>query len=202
MNALSLQTYRCCLIMSDLVLHIPLASLDELLVQELRQRYEPATVELVVHTPSADWLDEEQFWQIMAMLDWEKSGQDDAVLAPAAKALSTLPITAIHQFEDVLAKKLWLLDTPAHAAASLANRPDAALSADGFLYDRCCVVANGRVFYEEVLRNPAKMPADFSFGRLLSLPKQAYRIKTGKHFIHIPRYSYETYSNEVAWAEE
>ncbi len=188
--------------MPNTVIHIPLASFDDLLVQELRQRYEPTSVEILVHTPSADWLDEEQFWQIIALLDWEKMGQDDAVLAPSVQALSALPITVIHQFEDLLAQKLWLLDTPTHAEASLINRPpDAELSIDGFLYDRCCVVANGKDFYRKVLHDPAKMPAGYSFGRLLSLSGQAYHAKTGKHFVHIPKYSYETYSNKAAWAK-
>lgn len=182
-------------------INISLASLDDLLVQELRQRYEPAQVEIIVHTISSDWMSEEQFWQIIAQLDWENTGLDDAVLAPAVRVLSTLPITAIHQFEDILAKKLWQLDTPEHAEASLANRPNAELSVDGFLYDRCCVVANGKDFYEQVLHDPAKMPVGYSFGRLLSLSEQAYKLKTGKHFVHIPKYSYETYSNETAWAK-
>ncbi len=183
--------------MSDSVLHIPLASLDDLLIQELKQRYETANVEVLVHSPSSDWMSEEQFWQIIAQLDWEKTGQDDAVLAPAVQALSAMPITAIHQFEDILGKKLWQLDTPEHAEASLADRPNAELSVDGFLYDRCCVVANGKNLYEQVLHDPSKMPAGYSFGRLLTLSEQAYRKKTGKHFIHIPKYSYETYSNKT-----
>lgn len=185
----------------DTVLRLPLAALDDLLVQELKQQYGAADIAVHLSAMPINWLDEARFWQIIGLLDWDKTGNDDAVLAPAVLALSVMPIAAIHQFEDILAEKLWRLDTPAHAKASLANRPQALLSVDGFLYDRCCVVANGKDFYEQVLQDPSKMPTGFAFGRLLSLASQAYQAKTGKHFIHIPQYAYETYSNEAAWGE-
>jgi Protein of unknown function (DUF4240) len=56
-----------------------------------------------------------------------------------------MPIGNIHQFQDILSEKLWRLDTEKHANASLNNDPNAILSVDYFLYDRCCVVANGKV---------------------------------------------------------
>lgn len=183
------------------VLHFPLAALDDLLMQELKQQYGTADVSFHLPAPPAGWLDEAGFWQIIGLLDWDQSGNDDAVLAPAVAALAAMPIVAIHQFEDLLAEKLWHLDTPAHAKASLANQPHTHLSVDGFLYDRCCVVANGKAFYEAVLDNPAKMPAGYSFEHLLSLANRAYRAKTGKDFTHISQRSYETYSNEAAWEQ-
>jgi hypothetical protein len=183
------------------VLNIPLSALDEQFVQDLKHQFGPVEVEIRINGSVGTWLTEEQFWDIIQQFDWNQTGKDDAVMAPAIAALAAMPIAVIHQFEDILAEKLWHLDTPDHADASLNNDPDANLSVDGFLYDRCCVVANGRDYYEKVLHDPSKMPTNFSFGRLLSLSEQAYRLKTGKSFLHIPKYSYETYSNEQAWSE-
>lgn len=186
--------------MSDSVIHIPLAALDERMVQELKQQFGPADLEIRVQGMSDDWLSETDFWEIIEKLDWDKSGDDDAVLAPAVQALASLSLAHIHQFEDMLAQKLWQLDTPLHARTSLGGSPDATLSADGFLYDRCCVVANGKAFYEKVLKQPETMPVGYAFGRLLTLADKASRLKTGKGLVHIPRFNYETYSNTAAWS--
>jgi Protein of unknown function (DUF4240) len=186
--------------MADTVLHIPLPALDEQLIQELKDQFGPAELEIRIQKRTADWLTEDEFWRIIDRLDWDKTGDDDAVLAPAVAALAASPIAAIHQFEDILAEKLWHLDTQKHAEASLGGDPGAILSADGFLYDRCCVVANGKDYYYRVLKNPDQMPVGLSFGRLLSLADQAYILKTGKALIHIPKFNYETCSNVGAWS--
>lgn len=69
---------------------------------------------------------------------------------------------------------------------------------DDFLYVRCCVVANGKAAFEEVLQHPEKMP-DLTFSGLLHLAAWAYELKTGKPFVHLSAYNYETYSNENGW---
>lgn len=182
-------------------LHINLGALNEALVEELRQQYGPAAeLEIWVPETPAAWMTETDFWQIIALLDWSKTGDDEAVIGPAVARLSELPLGHIHQFQDILSRKLWLLDTRAHANASLGDKPGATLSADYFLYDRCCVVANGRDFYEKVLHDPSQMPVGYSFSRLLSVASKAYRMKTGKPFVHIPAHDYETYSNTEGWA--
>lgn len=183
-------------------LHINLGALNEAMVEELRQQYGPAA-ELEIRVPEKPetWLYESDFWQIIALLDWSKTGDDEAVIAPAVAGLAEMPLGHIHQFQDLLSRKLWLLDTRAHAAASLGNDPDAELSVDYFLYDRCCVVANGADYYEKVLHDPSQMPVGYSFSRLLSVASKAYRMKTGKDFVHIPAYNYETYSNANVWYE-
>ena len=181
------------------VLHINLEALNPALVEELKQQFGPAELEIKVTDRPDEWLTEQEFWQIIDLLDWSKIGDDEAVIAPAVATLANMPVGNMHQFEDILSKKLWALDTRAHANASLRERPEAPLSADYFLYDRCCVVANGRDFYEKVLRDPAQMPAGLSFARLLSVAAKAYERKTGKAFVHIPAFNYETYSNEAGW---
>ena len=154
----------------------------------------------MTETPQ-DGLTEDGFWQLIECLDWENEGDDDAVIEPLVQALANLPNANIHQFEDILAEKLWLLDTGEHAEASIRDQEKDYVSVDGFLYDRCCVVANGKELYEEVLHDPSKFPTGLSFERLLSVASLAYERKTGKAFVHIPRKSYETYSNEAGWED-
>ena len=183
------------------ILHINLEALNEAMVQDLKNQFGPAELEIKVSDKPDTWLTEAEFWHIITLFDWSKTGDDDAVIAPAVAALAALAVGNIHQFEDILSKKLWLLDTRAHANASLRDRPESPLSADYFLYDRCAVVANGKAFYENVVRDPGQMPTGVSFAPLLSVASKAYILKTGKAFVHIPAYNYETYQNEAGWPE-
>lgn len=182
-------------------LHINLNALDESFIEELRQRYGAAEIEILLPATPQDWLTEDGFWQLIEQLDWEQEGNDNAVIEPLVQALANMPIANIHQFEDILAEKLWLLDTRAHAEASIRDQEKDYLSVDGFLYDRCCIVANGKALYEEVLHDPSQFPTGLSFERLLSVARRAYERKTGKTWMHIPRKSYETYSNESGWED-
>ena len=182
-------------------LHINLNALDESFIEELRQRYGATEVEILLPETPQDWLTEDGFWQLIELLNWENEGDDNAVIETLVQALANMPISNIHQFADILAEKLWLLDTRAHAEASIRDEEDDYVSVDGFLYDRCCVVANGKALYEEVLHDPSKFPSGLSFERLLSVARRAYQRKTGKALVHIPRKSYETYSNEAGWEE-
>jgi hypothetical protein len=148
---------------------------------------------------------ENTFWGIVELFDWDKTGDDDAVLEPACQALSALEDCEIFEFEDILAEKLYALDTRAHCRACYAGEldPDDGddyISADGFLYARCVVVANGRDFYASVVADPASMPQGMEFESLLSLPAAAFERKTGKEYEHVPRISYESFQNPAGWA--
>lgn len=50
-------------------------------------------------------------------------------------------------------------------------------SVDYFLYVRCCVVANGKEYFEMVVSNPEQMPKDIDFEPLLYLAMEAYNKK-------------------------
>ncbi|MCO6491014.1 MAG: DUF4240 domain-containing protein [Phaeodactylibacter sp.] len=143
---------------------------------------------------------EDQFWEIIGSVDWEKEGDDEAVLEPAIQCLSELPEEAIYSFYDILSEKLFLLDGREYALHSIEDGEH--FSADLFLYGRCCVVANGREVYERVLNNPATFPKDLFFESLLGLPEKAYFKKTGKPLEHLPKYIYETGFNPSGWGEE
>ena len=136
-------------------------------------------------------MNESTFWDLIESFDWDKTGDDNAVLEPACKALTAHDEDAIFDFDNMLAEKLHALDTRKHCRAGYMGQldPDNGddyISADGFLYSRCVVVANGRDFYASVLADPTKMPQGLEFESLLSLPAFAYERKTGKEYAHVP----------------
>jgi hypothetical protein len=149
-------------------------------------------------------VDENEFWRIIGLLNWKRTGDDDAVLKPAVKELAKKPLEEIAAFEEIMSRKLYALDTMAHAKqmgtdAYVDSKSD--FSVDAFLYARCCVVANGREYYDSVLSDPAEFPEDMDFEALLELASAAYELKSGK----APDYfetsvSYETFSNKAGWA--
>lgn len=156
-------------------------------------------------TDFATPMDDDTFWRIIGLLDWDETGDDDAVIEPAVDALAKMPLEAIAGFEETLARKLHALDTRAHAREigdDAYTDGDEYFSVDTFLYARCCVVANGREVYEEVLANPAGFPKDMEFEALLNLAGMAQEQKTGEDLaLFDTSVSYETFSNEAGWPE-
>jgi len=145
---------------------------------------------------------EKQFWEIISLFNWKKTGNDDAVIKPAIVALSKLSVEDIIQFENLLAEKLFALDTKAHAqeiGEDAYKGDDKPFSVDWFLYSRCCVVANGEQYYLRALADPKRMSKDMEFEAILSVAREAYKKKTHKEFEHYPIVSYETFSNKNGW---
>jgi hypothetical protein len=102
---------------------------------------------------------DEGFWRLIAVLglsETELPGPTDeekeALVGPLIDALAALPESEIEDFDDLLAQKLYAIDTETHWKAYGSG------SQDGFLYGRCWVVARGRDYYEKVASNPAAMP--------------------------------------------
>ncbi len=152
-----------------------------------------------------DWssmtMSDELFWRIIALFNWKKSGDDEAVIEPAVKALAQMAPENIKAFEDILAAKLYALDTEAHAReiGDEAYQPGRHFSSDWFLYERCCVIANGSAFYESVLSEPKKMPKDTEFETILLIAGLAYERRTGEKIDHTSPVSYETFANKLGW---
>jgi hypothetical protein len=149
-------------------------------------------------------VDEPTFWSIIELFDWDKTGDDDAVLLPALTALIEFAPSEISEFHEMLAAKLFGLDTREHARWCFRGETDpddgdAHISSDMFLYNRCVVVANGRAFYERVLADPTKFPAELEFESLLYLGRHAYKLKTGVEWDGFTRLSYESFSNVDGW---
>ncbi len=135
----------------------------------------------------------------MALVDWKKLGNEDAVVRPLVKALSKLSEEEIFAFDDLLAEKLYALDTEAHArhmGEDTYKGPEEFFSVDDFLYTQCGVVANGKEFFEEILADPSQCPEDAEFEAILYVAATAYEKKTGKEYPHFPATNFETFSNK------
>lgn len=145
-----------------------------------------------LHIPT---LSETDFWNVVQRLDWDASTRQQ-ILAPAVEALAQYPESAIRQFEDIMAQKLFLLDTAAHAQAAY---PQQRISVDGFLYIRAAAVAAGREAYEYILQHPQALNPNQDFEPLLYLAAEAFERKTGQPFTYVSPVSYETYANESGW---
>ena len=122
------------------VLKINTRNLSQDVVQDLKEHYENAELEIRVHNlpDTSEVMGEDEFWALIAMLDWSKPDDNSRIIEPVVAALSQMPVAKIHQFYDIL----WRLDTSAHADAMMRNDQEDYFSDDEFLYARCCVVAN------------------------------------------------------------
>ena len=186
------------------VIKLPLRSLNESVVNDLKEKYPEAEISIEIHQDfNKAPLSEKRFWEIIALLDWSKEGNDNAVVEPVVSYLAEGPVRHIFEFADLLSEKLYQLDAKKYAQhiGEDAWSVDRYFSVDNFLYARCCVVANGEEAYKEVLNNPAAMPKDLTFEELLYVPSNAYKRKTGKRYNYTPAYNFETYSNQEGWPE-
>ncbi|MCB9294298.1 MAG: DUF4240 domain-containing protein [Lewinellaceae bacterium] len=171
-------------------------------LDKMKQAYKEATLEIHIHeAPVVEKMTEEAFWAIIALLDWNKGEDDDAILAPARQRLQQYSVGDIRRFQDILAEKLYQLDRQVFAEQIGEYRYGGPhnFSVDTFLYARACVVANGKAFYEVVLSDPSKMPKEFTFEALLYLAGEAYEQKTGEQWDYLPKLSYETFTNREGW---
>ena len=147
-------------------------------------------------------LSQSQFWQIIDLLDWEQEGDDDLVMAPAVQHLQGLQKEAIAAFEEILCEKLFLLDGERYAreiGRESYRGEGQYFSKEWFLAARCCAVANGQEFFEEVLSDPSAMPKDLGFLALSGLAARAYKAKSGLEFHYRPRFDCQTMSNTTGW---
>lgn len=186
------------------ILELPLQQLDWAAVQALKDEYPNAIFRVESDFPStAIPMDEDQFWSIIALLDWNKDQEDD-ILEPAIHALSQLSDESIFGFHELLNQKLFALDARKYAEHLGSNRFAPAegnfFSVDDFLYSRCGVIANGRQFFGEVLEVPTLIPKEFTFESLLYVPEKAWEAKhLNVEYDYFPETSYETFSNMEGW---
>lgn len=184
------------------ILKINVQELDSKFVENLKKEYSDSELEIIVHDqlePAPSFTDNE-FWQMIDLLDWSEEGNDEKTVEPVISALEQMPLANIYRFLDILSEKLWQLDTRKHAKVFLDDpEEEGYLSVDDFLYARCAVVANGKQYFDDVLLHPGKMPKDLTFEPLLFVASHAYKRKTGKDFMSQPSMSYETYSNKEGW---
>lgn len=187
---------------------LKLKDLNPAFLQKLQSEHTDGETEVAIWMQRKavnPFLSEAEFWKIIEKLDWSREGNDEAVIEPVIAHLSELSEEAIFAFEDILSEKLYLLDGEKYAKHTGKNAykgEEYPFSVDTFLYARCCVVANGKAFFEKVLKNPKAMPKNLTFEALLGLASKAFKRKTGKPFEHIPAYIYETFANSSGWEGE
>jgi hypothetical protein len=183
-------------------IRLPIRALNPVVVRDLQEKYPEAEIAVELHhDKNLAPLSEKHFWEIIALLDWNKEGDDDAVVEPAVAYLAQGPVRHIFEFADILSEKLYALDALVYAEhiGEDAWSPDRYFSVDNFLYARCCAVVNGKNLYEQVRRNPTLMPQDLTFEALLYLPSEAYERKIGRKYDYSPAFPIETYSNKEGW---
>ena len=147
-------------------------------------------------------MNESEFWSIIGMLNWDEAGDDEAVVEPVVEFLSKKSNEEIFQFEELLAQKLYALDTIAHAKEigdDAYINDEKYFSVDGFLYSRCVVVANGKELFDHVLNNPTEFPKDMEFEAILYVAQEAYELKNDKEWDYVSPTNYETYKNDSGW---
>ena len=130
------------------IIRYPLRNISPEKISDLQEKYPNASVQIELSdTPVEGGLSEDGFWNLIALLDWSKTGDDDGVIEPVVEALSQGPLRHIYDFKDILSQKLYLIDTESHASnigeGSFQEASDY-FSEDGFLFARCCAVANGK----------------------------------------------------------
>jgi len=185
------------------ILEIPLRNISSAAIEDLQAKYPDATLRIETLSESSSTMDENQFWSIIALFDW-RTRDSDAILAPGVERLSQFTAEGIFKFHDILHEKLFALDAEKYARQLGSNRyaPEEGkrFSVDGFLYARCCVVANVQKFYDIVLADPHMIPKEYTFESLLYLPKQAWSLKSGRdNYAHSPNTWAETFSNAAGW---
>jgi hypothetical protein len=181
------------------IIRVNIQDLDATFFKELGEHLtDAAQVEIRIQPEKNFLLSEEQFWTLIDALDWSQKNTFDK-LNPSVLLLVGMPIANIYLFADKLAEKLYTLDTRAHGNTYLAQQEDDYLSVDDFLYNRCAIVAEGKDYFEKVVKNPLLFDSKLSFEALLSIAPQAYFKKTGRNFDYQPICNIETYSNTLGW---
>ena len=148
------------------------------------------------------------FELIMNVCDWDKSGDDDQVLAPLVDHLSKQSDEYIFAFEDIMSELLYEIDTRKNyekAAGIISKNSDLYLSDDLFLYSRCVAIINGKDYYNKVKNGKITDLWNSEFEAILYVARDAWARKHGKsasEFPHISPVSYETGSNKAGWENE
>lgn len=145
-------------------------------------------------------MNDKQFWKIMDKADWDKLGNDEAVLAPVVDELSKLEDEDIFGFEDVMARLLYDIDS--QEIALQLYGPELHFSEDLFLYQRCVALCNGEKYYKRILSGKQQLDPDGEFESILYVPHLAWAKKhqaDSGDYPHFSEVSYETGSNEKLW---
>jgi len=147
-------------------------------------------------------MNDERFWQLVDMFDWEHEGNDTKVIEPAVEALSGLTDEDICGFMETLHNKIYNLDQERfarHIGRESYRSKNEYFSTSWFLNVRCCATANGEDLYEDAVDTPENMPKDLGFRAICRVAPEAYFRKTGQKLTYTPSKNIETFSNKAGW---
>ncbi len=189
--------------MTSSLIKIPLYQLDADKLAALQAAYPNAELSLDLNQSDNDViLGEQGFWEYINLLDWTASDDED-IIRPAVEALAKQPVRIIFEFADILSMKLFQLDRQdiAQHIGRDAWQPQQYFSVDNFLYARACIIANGKVVFDQTLADPTQTIQDLTFEALLYVPRKAYQLKMGRPYDYMPAYPIETYTNVKGWEQ-
>lgn len=136
-----------------------------------------------------------------AYLDWEKKGNDFAVIEPLIALLAKWGDDLIFAFDDTMAELLYQLDTRKNAQDIY---KDGIFSGDEFLEIRCAALINSKRFYNDIINGRKKLKRDLVFPAILCVPHEAWarlHDKNPQEYPHITKFCYESMSNSEGWQE-
>ena len=95
------------------ILKIPLKAVDKDVIRDLQEKYPDAMLHIEAEeSPGSKSMDEDQFWAIIGLLDWDKESNEE-ILGPAVQALSRFSENDIAVFAGLIGaiglvlKKKW-----------------------------------------------------------------------------------------------
>lgn len=158
----------------------------------------PLFIQFILHSKKMTPID---FFYFTDYLDWDKQGDDYAVLEPLIALLAKYGDDLIFAFDEMMAELLYRLDTRKIAQSVYKGEN---FSADEFLYARCVALINAKPYYNAVVAGRKKLKSDLGFEAILTVPELAWARCHKLHpydYPHTTKYSYETMSNEEGWKE-
>ena len=133
---------------------------------------------------------ESRFWELLKLLDRSYEYTDESKLVePVTEALTAFDKADMFEFDEILAEKLWLLDT---------RELGEDWHRDEFLFARTYTVARGREYYYEVLTGLRSVPLGW-LERLHYVAQDAYQRKYERVYRYSTFFDYETGSNLEGW---
>ena len=157
----------------------------------------PIFIQAILHEQKMSAID---FFHITdAYLDWEKKGDDLAVMEPLIALLAKWGDNLIFAFHDTMAEFLYSLDTRKIAQSIYKDKH---VSADEFLYIRCVALVNSKRFYNDIINGRRKLKSGLEFESILYAPVFAWASfhgKDAKEYPHFTKFCYETMSNFEGW---
>lgn len=145
-------------------------------------------------------MNEERFWQILSLLNWNFAGKDEKVINPAVLQLSAMEDRDIFTFHDIMSGMLYDIDGKKWAENIFPS--EGVLTPEDFLYMRCVALVNGKEYYHAVRARTVKLNPDMEFAAVLEIPMQSWSIRHGlpvSEYPHKAKYPIHSGARTSRW---